>query len=71
MERKKRIYEKWTDEGVHALLSVFPGKEIQRAFKSATKDDRVYGWITGKLAEINVEHMVKRVHKKLKKLEQD
>ena len=36
MEQKKRSYEKWMDDEVQALVSVFAEEEIQRDFESAT-----------------------------------
>ncbi|XP_077376570.1 uncharacterized protein LOC144018206 [Festucalex cinctus] len=63
--------DRWTDEEVQALLSIYGDEETQRHFESATRNDKVYQLITAKLAELSIFHTQKQVREKLKKLKQD
>ncbi|XP_077363412.1 uncharacterized protein LOC144007546 [Festucalex cinctus] len=63
--------DRWTDEEVQALLSIYGDDETQRHFESATRNDKVYQLITAKLAELSIFHTQKQVREKLKKLKQD
>lgn len=57
MEQKSRIHSRWTDDEVQALLSTSAEEVIQRDFKSASRNDQVYGQIADKLVELNVVAM--------------
>ncbi|KAL7388373.1 hypothetical protein ABVT39_012548 [Epinephelus coioides] len=70
MMQRKRSYEKWTDNEVKAVFSVFAAEEIQQDFKPATQNDRVYGRIAHKLVELNIAHTPKQIREKLKKFKQ-
>ncbi|KAM3594044.1 uncharacterized protein V6R79_001130 [Siganus canaliculatus] len=56
---------------VQALLRIYAEEEIQREFKSANRNYKVYAKIYARLSEMNIEHTVKQVREKLKKLKQD
>ncbi|XP_077381003.1 uncharacterized protein LOC144020947 [Festucalex cinctus] len=63
--------DRWTDEEVQALLSIYGDEETQRHFESATRNDKVYQLITAELAELSIFHTQKQVREKFKKLKQD
>lgn len=66
-----RTIDRWTDEEVQALLTIFADDRIQHDFQSATRNEKVYARIVEKLKELDINHTVKQVREKLKKLKQD
>ncbi|XP_072556397.1 uncharacterized protein [Paramormyrops kingsleyae] len=62
---------KWTDEEVHALLSIYAEADIQREFDSTTRNDKLYRKISSRLAEMGVQHTAKQCREKIKKMKQD
>lgn len=71
MEPMKKSLERWTDDEVQVLLCIYAEEEIQREFESTARNDKVYAKMAARLAEMNINHTVKQVREKLKKLKQD
>ncbi|KAK9979861.1 hypothetical protein ABG768_013269 [Culter alburnus] len=70
MECNKK-YDRWTDEEVQALLSVFAEEEIQWELETATRNEKVYLKMSSRLCELGIVHTGKQCREKLKKLKQD
>ncbi|XP_052408638.1 uncharacterized protein LOC127953431 [Carassius gibelio] len=70
MESNKK-YDRWTDEEVQALLSVFSEEDIQRELETATRNEKVYLRMSSRLCELGIVHTGKQCREKLKKLKQD
>lgn len=69
---ERRSYDRiWTNNEVHALLSIYAEDEIQRDLRTATSKNMVYSKISCKLSELNIVHTGKQCRDKLKKLKQD
>ncbi|XP_056098526.1 zinc finger and SCAN domain-containing protein 29-like [Rhinichthys klamathensis goyatoka] len=70
MEFTKK-YDRWTDDEVQALISVFAEEEIQRELETAIRNEKVYLKISSRLYELGIVHTGKQCREKLKKLKQD
>ncbi|XP_067284050.1 zinc finger and SCAN domain-containing protein 29-like [Pseudorasbora parva] len=70
MEFNKK-YDRWTDNEVQALLSVYAEEDIQRELETATRNEKVYLKISSRLCELGIVHTGKQCREKLKKLRQD
>ncbi|KAJ8389034.1 hypothetical protein AAFF_G00124310 [Aldrovandia affinis] len=70
-QTQKKANERWTDDEVQTFLSIYADEEIQRELESATRNDKVYAKISGKLSDLNIVHTGRQCREKLKKLKQD
>ena len=64
-------YDRWTDNEVQALISIFAEEEIQRELETAIRNEKVYLKISSRLCELGIIHTGKQCREKLKKLKQD
>lgn len=67
----KKIVDRWSDDEVQALLSLFAEESIQQQLHGATRNDKVYACISARLGDLNIHRSSKQVREKLKKLKQD
>lgn len=70
-EMDKRNVDRWSDDEVQALLSLFAEESIQQQLHGATRNDKVYACISARLGDLNIHRSSKQVREKLKKLKQD
>lgn len=67
----KKTVDRWSDDEVQALLSLFAEESIQQQLHGATRNDKVYACISARLGDLNIHRSSKQVREKLKKLKQD
>ncbi|KAI3368219.1 hypothetical protein L3Q82_007946 [Scortum barcoo] len=70
MEQRK-VCDRWRNDEVRALLSIYGEEDIQREFERSTRNNWVYLKISDRLRELNIIHTGKQCRDKLKKLKQD
>lgn len=67
----KKNVDRWSDDEVQALLSLYAEESIQQQLHGATRNDKVYSCISARLDELDIHRSSKQVREKLKKLKQD
>lgn len=68
---QKLMCDRWSNNDVRALLSIYGEEDIQREFEKSTRNNGVYLKISDRLRELNMIHTGKQCRDKLKKLKQD